>query len=344
MSKTPFYRSRFSRNRGLWVKTMLIIFPLVAGGLIYIFFSPAPRLFFNWLPGNSRTPLHSWIVYSLPDGLWAFSLVLFLLFALRGRRFIVAALAISAALMPEFLQGIHIIPGTFDWIDVISILLFGGTAACVRIFFSVEERRGRHAGSHFLRPVVAGSGIIVFMVIAMGTSEDKPYRVMKRATNTTGYPMTVYVSASYLPDRLIVIYTDSARAQDTIHFYYLEQNYTGESTIARRCPSKDISAGEVLECHMIGQDQQRTSFQDFMRLVEPYCATVLINTRGKQTLRFTLAPGESFPFTYSEWHGRLFDETPGRYYSIYYTNKQGKDTSVFMAAPQLDVFLSGQGF
>lgn len=327
-------------NRKTIAAILWVMLPLLAGAAIYLLLSPARRIFFEWLPEIPNAPLHSWIVYSLPDGLWAFSLVLFLLFALRGGAFVVATFATSAALMPEFLQGLHIFPGTFDWIDVIFILLSGGTAAGGRKLFAVKS----DGGFYSLRPVMAGGGIIVFMILAMGTSEDKPYRVKKRATNTTNHPMTVYVSMSSQPNRLVTIYADSTNTRDTIVFYYLDEDYSGKTSIVKRCPY-EIITDSVSKSYLLQNGQEyETSYANFMSGVEPYCASHFVNTRGQSTLCFTLAPGESFPFTYSEWHGRLFDETPGRYYSIYYTNQQGKDTSVFMAAPQLDVFISGQRF
>ncbi len=180
-------------NRKTIVAILWIMLPLLAGAAIYLFLSPSRRIFFEWVPEFQNAQVDNWIVYSLPDGLWAFSLVLFLLFALRGRTFIVAAPAISAALMPEFLQGLHIFPGTFDWTDVIFILLFGGAAVTVRKLFAVKSE----GGSYSLRPVIAGGGIIVFMVIAMGTSPDEPHENSILVRNKTGKPIRITVEEQH---------------------------------------------------------------------------------------------------------------------------------------------------
>lgn len=114
---------------------------LFAGTLVYIIFRPTSLLMFRWsdslgltgaiaslrtLSGFDRY-LPDWIVYSLPFALW----VSFYLFLLRGiwwgssstARHIwiwcVPVIAISA----EIAQSLGLIPGRFDQVDLIAIIL-----------------------------------------------------------------------------------------------------------------------------------------------------------------------------------------------------------------------------
>lgn len=82
----------FSQNR-----FMGLIIPgtsaIIIGGMIYLLFHSSEKVFFSWIRSSwldnfltltrntslGITPqLPSWIVYSLPDGLWAFSYALFI--------------------------------------------------------------------------------------------------------------------------------------------------------------------------------------------------------------------------------------------------------------------------
>lgn len=73
-----------------------------------------------------------WIVYSLPDGLWYMALLLSMVSlghayqSSQTERRLSNAMLTIAILLPfllEFLQKIHIVSGTFDYIDVITYCL-----------------------------------------------------------------------------------------------------------------------------------------------------------------------------------------------------------------------------
>lgn len=109
---------------------------LVAGGLIYTLFRPTTLLGFRLtdaiglspLINNWRTALASqqpvtFIVYCLPNGLWsaAFILIMDRLFAHQPlrQRLCWAALIPAIGIAAELLQAVGIVPGTFDWLDIL---------------------------------------------------------------------------------------------------------------------------------------------------------------------------------------------------------------------------------
>lgn len=108
---------------------------LVSGGLLYVLYRPQTLLLFHvadsmgFLPAIDRwrTCASAWhpptfVVYSLPAGLWALSYVLIAMvpagaFSGRGR---VAALSLVPVLgaVSELMQAFSVLPGTFDWADL----------------------------------------------------------------------------------------------------------------------------------------------------------------------------------------------------------------------------------
>lgn len=115
----------------------LTAFALLAGGIIYIIFRSSEPLFFSWT--NSTRAIHwiniirnsslsfskilpEWIVYSLPDGLWAFGYSLLITGIWSGsksllRYFWFASIPLLV-LGFEFLQFARLIPGTFCLQDI----------------------------------------------------------------------------------------------------------------------------------------------------------------------------------------------------------------------------------
>lgn len=109
---------------------------LVAGGLIYTLYRPTTLLGFRLtdaiglspLINNWRTALASqqpttFIVYCLPNGLWsaAFILIMDRLFAHQPllQRLCWAAVIPGIGITAELLQTVGIVPGTFDWLDIL---------------------------------------------------------------------------------------------------------------------------------------------------------------------------------------------------------------------------------
>lgn len=111
--------------------------PLV-GCCIYLFYRSHTLLMFSWLrlidlekyctqkSFNPNSLLLSFCVFSLPNGLWSFAAIL--LFGIVWKysiiRFFFYSIGFTLGnLLFEFLQLFKIIPGTFDCIDILVLLI-----------------------------------------------------------------------------------------------------------------------------------------------------------------------------------------------------------------------------
>ena len=121
---------------------MGFLFPLVFGGLLYIFFRADSLLMFKWfrmlnltnvineirnytIPINSFIP--NWVLYSLPDGLWLFSYVSLQLYLWKNeinfKNIFWILLIPTIAISSEVGQLIKVVPGTFDLTDLFFYIL-----------------------------------------------------------------------------------------------------------------------------------------------------------------------------------------------------------------------------
>jgi len=74
-------------------------------------------------------PLHSVVVYNLPEGLWIFSITLLgvnLFLRIRQRKIYLIYFPIIFVLLLEILQLLKITDGTFDLLDIVISLAFLG--------------------------------------------------------------------------------------------------------------------------------------------------------------------------------------------------------------------------
>ena len=110
---------------------------LILGGLIYILFREEV-IFTSWLTAlipfelpnygafiNHNTFLGYILLYSLADALWYGSLLLFDL-RLRSDKWYSKMMTLLTMALPfalELMQLCGVMPGTFDWIDIITYLL-----------------------------------------------------------------------------------------------------------------------------------------------------------------------------------------------------------------------------
>ena len=109
---------------------------LLVGGLTYMLFRPTTLLGFRLTDAFGLSPLISgwrtamaaqqpdpFTVYCLPNGLWsaAFILIVDRLFARQPvrQRLYWAALIPTIGIVAELLQAAGIVPGTFDWLDIL---------------------------------------------------------------------------------------------------------------------------------------------------------------------------------------------------------------------------------
>lgn len=125
---------------GTLVLLTLSLSTIILGGIIYILLRPTEPIFFNWIRtsgfGNELTklrdlqvlilsPIPKWLIYSLPNGLWAFSYASIITHIWWRSQSILKFFWIATIPLLvfgfEFLQLTESIKGTFCWQD----LLFG---------------------------------------------------------------------------------------------------------------------------------------------------------------------------------------------------------------------------
>jgi len=127
---------------------LIAFLPLLFGGLLYVFFRNENILFFSWLRffGISYSyhqytniindGIASYVIYSLPNGLWVLSGLLFLNIALK-REYqllkIYSVIFIGIAFIIEIGQLFKIIRGTFCILDFVTIILFSSIGLFVNI-------------------------------------------------------------------------------------------------------------------------------------------------------------------------------------------------------------------
>lgn len=117
--------------------TAHILVPLLIGACLYVFFRGIPRLqlqsYFNI---QSYFIGAQFILYSLPDGLWLYALLsaMHLIWASEQRNKMIWVLCIcSATLSTEVLQNRQLLPGVFDWLDLLAYFL------AMILFFNINK-------------------------------------------------------------------------------------------------------------------------------------------------------------------------------------------------------------
>lgn len=133
--------------------------PLFLGGLVYILFRSKSLIMFEWFTYlkldrlldslrahliGFKAFLPQWIYYSIPDGLWIYSLTSALIIYWHdnlkfGRYWLIIPFVLGICV--EILQGFKLFPGTFDWIDlIISIISFSASIIITNKHLSKYEK------------------------------------------------------------------------------------------------------------------------------------------------------------------------------------------------------------
>jgi|WetSurMetagenome_2_1015567.scaffolds.fasta_scaffold277470_2 hypothetical protein len=128
---------------------LLYILACLSGGVFIYISSRSSNIFLNqWLASLSggkilhvgqalfqHFHLPGWVLYSLPDALWMSSLTMLILviwdFKLYRQSIFWLMTAVLSGLLFEILQAFHILPGTFDTVDL--IFLIGGALCPVSL-------------------------------------------------------------------------------------------------------------------------------------------------------------------------------------------------------------------
>jgi hypothetical protein len=120
-------KSKFWLKNTFWNIMFQVILPIIIGLSIYAFwreinFIDPTHKVFPLFPASHIPPC---IKYNLPDGLWLFALISALFFLWVGdnsRRPITFWIitVVFFSFLTEIFQAFKIIPGTFDWADIIT--------------------------------------------------------------------------------------------------------------------------------------------------------------------------------------------------------------------------------
>ena len=118
-----------------------VVIPILIGSSIYLIYRSETLIMFGWFNAlgvsdlvsklrnfslfNSQIPL--WIKYSLPDGLWVYSLTSLMIIIWRDvkskSKYYWIASSIIIAIVIELGQYLRLIPGTYDILDIILCLI-----------------------------------------------------------------------------------------------------------------------------------------------------------------------------------------------------------------------------
>ena len=151
------YRNVACATRLNFKKILLAGLPLFSGGLIYLLFRPGTLRIFKWLDlAGLREPLEilrvhtlqlvplmpEWLIYSLPNGLWAFSYAFIITAAWwKQSGYLKYFWLISVPIVGlgyELLQLKGAIPGTFCYQDLIFCTV--GITAGFALAINLERR------------------------------------------------------------------------------------------------------------------------------------------------------------------------------------------------------------
>ena len=129
------------------------IIPLLIGGIIYICFRNDNIIFFSWLRYLNINYSHfqqiyiekniisSYIIYSLPNGLWVLTgLFLLKIFLINSILKFYSIIFILLSIFIEIGQLFEIIPGTFDVLDLFTIFIFSGIGLAINIYKDKYEK------------------------------------------------------------------------------------------------------------------------------------------------------------------------------------------------------------
>ena len=137
LNLNDYYRRHRIKYRATKVFISLVI--LLLGGLVYVIYRDKSLLMFNWFDSIGISNeidwlrrlfqgegIYGWVKYSLPDGLWLFSYMYIVDAIWDSEKNAMSILFLwglpVVAVSSECLQYFGLLPGVFDWIDMVSYL------------------------------------------------------------------------------------------------------------------------------------------------------------------------------------------------------------------------------
>lgn len=134
--RVNFHKFHLTKKVRFLLSFSLAVASLILGSSIYLFSRNTSNIVYHIsdrMEVSSQVEairdlvpaLPSWFVNSLPDGLWMFSLSTFILVIWKFQRSLQAIAWILTTLVigviMEFFQALNILPGQFDWCDLVFI-------------------------------------------------------------------------------------------------------------------------------------------------------------------------------------------------------------------------------
>ncbi len=167
---TPFFIKQTTKDL-----LVFVFLPLLLGVFIYYYTRPHSIYFLSWIDDSilqsettSKIQLPYWIIYHLPDGLWAFaftSIVCIIWQKNTNRQ------NIGWLLTPVFISIlIEIGYGTFDWVDLCFVIIGGILPFIVTQFLNFNYMNNKNNFRKALS-LIAIAGFTLF-AIASGDSES----------------------------------------------------------------------------------------------------------------------------------------------------------------------------
>lgn len=131
----------------------LVISPLIVGGAVYLFLRPQPpqaliflsdccRQYFGLILVDQKILFldknWNWLIYNLSDGLWAFSLVSFVLLSTQNNNTKVKQCYLFLCILMMLMLETTI--GTFDWFDLLAMTIGSCLSlATIKMIFKRNE-------------------------------------------------------------------------------------------------------------------------------------------------------------------------------------------------------------
>jgi hypothetical protein len=169
---------KFNFTKYQTIQLVLSFISLVLGGLIYVLYRQKSIIFLSFIANHTEnrmtdirsninlSQLADWIIYSLPDGLWLFSYMLFvdcLWQKSKSRLFWILILPIIAILW-EFGQKASICQGTFDINDLLSYLIVVIIFLLISKLKNMKKKTFKHA--------ISALCLFVFLGMAVSSGEQ----------------------------------------------------------------------------------------------------------------------------------------------------------------------------
>ncbi len=183
----------------------LPFFILTCGGLIYLCWRPQSIVMFHWIAAigltdalqalrgaaiAGRLMVPDIVIYSVPGGLWLFSLLWLnncVLASTPRLALFVGTLVSGTALAMELGQGLGVVPGTFDWSDLLCLAL-----ASLLLAFPARRANCRTLTVSTPKALALGGVIVIYGLLAGGSVDTKSSAETSKAicqiTNINGEP------------------------------------------------------------------------------------------------------------------------------------------------------------